>query len=77
MVLVVLIGVVMAAADVMVGITVVDGVTRVVMVYQQVRWLLLMPPKAQGSKGQIISECPYEIIVSPKRSMKKFPRFLP
>ena len=32
MVLVVLIGVVMAAADVMVGITVVDGVTRVVMV---------------------------------------------
>ena len=33
MVLVVLIGVVMAAADVMVGITVVDGVTRVVMCF--------------------------------------------
>ena len=29
------------------------------------------------SKGQIISECPYEIIVSPKIPMKKFPRFLP
>ena len=29
------------------------------------------------SKGQIISECPYEIIVSPIRPTKKFPRFLP
>ena len=29
------------------------------------------------SKGQIISECPYEIIVYPKIAMKKFPRFLP
>ena len=29
------------------------------------------------SKGQIISECPYEIIVSPKIPTKKFPRFLP
>ena len=28
-------------------------------------------------KGQIISECPYEIIVSPIRATKKFPRFLP
>ena len=28
-------------------------------------------------KGQIISECPYEIIVCPKISTKKFPRFLP
>ena len=28
-------------------------------------------------KGQIISECPYEIIVYPKRPTKKFPRFLP
>ena len=28
-------------------------------------------------KGQIISECPYEIIVCPKIAMKKFPRFLP
>ena len=28
-------------------------------------------------KGQIISECPYEIIVSPKIPTKKFPRFLP
>ena len=28
-------------------------------------------------KGQIILECPYEIIVSPKRPTKKFPRFLP
>ena len=28
-------------------------------------------------KGQIISECPYEIIVSPIRPTKKFPRFLP
>ena len=29
------------------------------------------------TKGQIISECPYEIIVSPIRATKKFPRFLP
>ena len=28
-------------------------------------------------KGQIISECPYEIIVSPKIPTKKFLRFLP
>ena len=28
-------------------------------------------------KGQIISECHYEIIVSPIRPTKKFPRFLP
>ena len=28
------------------------------------------------SKGQIISECPYEIIVYPKIATKKFPRFL-
>ena len=28
-------------------------------------------------KGQIISECPYEIIVSPIRATKKIPRFLP
>ena len=32
----------------------------------------------QKIKGQIISECPYEIIVSPKIcKTKKFPRFLP
>ena len=30
-----------------------------------------------NSKGQIISECPYEIIVYPKIATKKFPRFLP
>ena len=29
------------------------------------------------AKGQIISECPYEIIVSPIRPTRKFPRFLP
>ena len=29
------------------------------------------------AKGQIISECPYEIIVCPKIATKKFPRFLP
>ena len=29
------------------------------------------------TKGQIISECPYDIIVSPKIPTKKFPRFLP
>ena len=29
------------------------------------------------TKGQIISECAYEIIVSPIRPTKKFPRFLP
>jgi hypothetical protein len=29
------------------------------------------------AKGQIISECPYEIIVYPKIATKKFPRFLP
>ena len=28
-------------------------------------------------KGQIVSECPYEKIVSPKIPTKKFPRFLP
>ena len=27
-------------------------------------------------KGQIISECPYEIIVYPKIATEKFPRFL-
>ena len=30
-----------------------------------------------STKGQIISECPYEIIVYPKIATKKFPRFLP
>jgi hypothetical protein len=30
-----------------------------------------------GVKGQIISECPYDIIVCPKIATKKFPRFLP
>ena len=36
-------------------------------------------PDGQTSfaKGQIISECPYEIIISPKIPTKKFPRFLP
>ena len=29
------------------------------------------------TKGQIISECPYEVIVSPIRLTKKFLRFLP
>ena len=29
------------------------------------------------TKGQIISECPYEIMVCPKIATKKFPRFLP
>ena len=29
------------------------------------------------TKGQIISKCPYEIIVYPKIATKKFPRFLP
>ena len=29
------------------------------------------------SKGLIISECPYEIMVYPKIATKKFPRFLP
>ena len=30
-----------------------------------------------SAKGQIISECPYEIIVYPKIATKKFPRFMP
>ena len=30
-----------------------------------------------GIKGQIISECPYEIIVWTKIPTKKLPRFLP
>ena len=30
-----------------------------------------------STKGQIISECPYEIIVLTKIPTKKFPRFLP
>ena len=33
--------------------------------------------KLTDFKGQIISECPYEIIVSPKIPTKKIPRFLP
>ena len=33
--------------------------------------------KYGDGKGQIISECPYEIIVYPKIATKKFPRFLP
>ena len=32
---------------------------------------------SRDDKGQIISECPYEIIVSSIRPTKKFPRFLP
>ena len=28
------------------------------------------------AQGQIISECPYEMIVCPKIATKKFPRFL-
>ena len=39
------------------------------------------PPKMhqvpKGVKGQIISECPYDIIVTPKIPTNKFPRFLP
>ena len=31
----------------------------------------------QTLKGQIISECPYEIIACPKIATKKFPKFLP
>ena len=34
------------------------------------------PDFQQKAKGQIISECPYEIIVCPKIATKKFPRFL-
>ena len=37
----------------------------------------VFPGFQQIPKGQIISECPYEIIVSPKIPPKKFPRFLP
>ena len=37
----------------------------------------LTPNEDSYTKGQIISECPYEIIVSPKIPTKKFPRFLP
>ena len=33
--------------------------------------------KKKTTKGQMISECPYEIIVYPKIATKKFPRFLP
>ena len=33
--------------------------------------------KQSSLKGQIISECPYEIIVYPKIATKKFLRFLP
>ena len=33
--------------------------------------------KPQCPKGQIISECPYEKMVYPKTTTKKFPRFLP
>ena len=32
--------------------------------------------RAACAKGQIISECPYEIIVYPKIATKKIPRFL-
>ena len=35
------------------------------------------PSLPQKPKGQIISECPYEIIVYPKIATKKIPRFLP
>ena len=35
-----------------------------------------IPSKYRVIKGQIISECPYEIIVYPKIARKKFPRFL-
>ena len=40
---------------------------------QRKHWML-----GSEAKGQIISECPYEIIVSPIRpTKKKIPRFLP
>ena len=38
---------------------------------------LRMEDTKQCVKGQIISECPYEIIVSPKIPTKQFPKFLP
>ena len=38
--------------------------------------LALIFTKQIPAKGQIISECPYEIIVYPKIATKKFPRFL-
>ena len=37
----------------------------------------LTPSVVAVSKGQIISECPYEIIVWTKIPTKKLPRFLP
>ena len=39
--------------------------------------LLRRPTNLPLIKGQIISECPYEIIVYLKIATKKFPRFLP
>ena len=42
----------------------------------QVSWYCPQHEYFCYSKGQIISECPYEIIVCPKIATKKFPRFL-
>ena len=39
--------------------------------------LFIISTVRSGVKGQIISECPYEIIVYPKIATKKFLRFLP
>ena len=44
---------------------------------EQSTLLLLNKSRSVTTKGQIISECPYDIIVSPKIPTKKFPRFLP
>ena len=45
--------------------------------FQKVFQFRPIKKKPNQIKGQIISECPYEIIVSPKIPKEKFPRFLP
>ena len=54
-----------------------NSTKRIVMCQKAFEVFEKVDKNSQHSKGQIISECPYEIIVSPIRATKKFLRFLP
>ena len=45
-------------------------------IYYAMHWKVSATKEVSRAKGQIISECPYEIIVYPKIATKKFRRFL-
>ena len=47
------------------------------LIFEYTKMILSIHKKLSMLKGQIISECPYEIIVWTKIPTKKLPRFLP